>query len=131
MNTSNLDIIINVNPVTKKNHGQIIMCKNRPILLPSKPFLQYQKDVKPYLPTLSSPIDYPINIKCVFYMKTRRKVDLSNLISAISDVLVHYNIISDDNRNIIASYDGSLVLYDKDNPRTELSISPKSDYLPW
>lgn len=30
----------------------------------------------------------------------------------------------DDNSQIIVSHDGSRVLYDKDNPRTEVTISP-------
>lgn len=126
-----LSFSIPLNPVTKKNHGQIILCKGHPIMLPSKPYIEYEKACKPFMPTLNHPIDYPINLKCTFFMKSKRKVDLSNLISAISDILSKYNVILDDNRNIIASYDGSLVLYDKDNPRTIIEISPKHDYLSW
>ena len=83
------------------------------------------------MPNLQSPIDYPINLKCTFYMKTRRKVDLSNLLAAISDILSKYNVILDDNRNIIASYDGSRVYYDKDNPRTIIEITKINDYSQW
>lgn len=52
-----------------------------------------------------------------------RRVDLTNLLEAIDDVLVHTRVLEDDNSNIIVSHDGSRVLYDKENPRTEVYIS--------
>lgn len=68
-------------------------------------------------------ISAPVNVKCLFYMPTRRRCDLTNLLEAIDDVLVTYGVLADDNSNIIVSHDGSRVLYDKDNPRTEVVIS--------
>lgn len=56
-------------------------------------------------------------------MPTHRRVDLTNLLEAIDDVLVHTRVLEDDNSNIIVSHDGSRVLYDKENPRTEVYIS--------
>ena len=131
-----MQIIIPINPVTKKNHGRIVKKKTKygktiPIMLPSEAYEKYQKECKQYMPKLDKPIDYPINLKCTFYMQTHRKVDLSNLISAISDILTEYKVIIDDNRNIIASYDGSIVLYDKVNPRTEVEITKRNDYIQW
>jgi Holliday junction resolvase RusA-like endonuclease len=77
-------------------------------------------------------IDYPVNIKCIYYMPTRRKVDLSNLLNATLDLLVHYGILLDDNRNIVYSVDGSRVYYDKDNSRTEIEITRiKGDVELW
>lgn len=67
-------------------------------------------------------INAPVNIKCVFYMPTKRKVDLANLISAAMDTLVHYGVIEDDNSDIVVSNDGSRVYYDKHEPRTEIFI---------
>lgn len=55
-------------------------------------------------------------------MPTKRRVDLTNLLEAIDDVLVKYEVLKDDNSEIITSHDGSRVLYDKDNPRTEVVI---------
>lgn len=40
-------------------------------------------------------------------------------------------ILADDNRNIVASVDGSVVLYDKENPRTEVTITKKENYEQW
>ena len=58
-------------------------------------------------------------------MPTRRRVDLSNLIEAIHDIMTKYNCIVDDNCNIIYSIDGSCVKYDKENP--EYFIEYRSD----
>jgi Holliday junction resolvase RusA-like endonuclease len=117
---------IPLTPVTKKNHGQIIMCKGRPIMLPSKPYIQYEKDCKIFLPH-GEPIDKPINVKAIYYMPTRRRVDLVNLHSALHDILVKHQVITDDNSNIIVSTDGSRVEYDKENPRTEVEITEVCD----
>lgn len=92
----------------------------RVILLPSKQYRQYEKDCEPFLPRLG--IDFPVNVRAVYYMPTRRRVDLCNLHEALCDILVRYGVITDDNCRIIVSMDGSRVLYDKDIPRTEVDI---------
>lgn len=116
------EIIINIPPRTKKNSQQIIMIKGRPMIIPSKLYKQYEKDCKSFIPKIET-IDYPVNLKCVYYMPTRRRVDLNNLLEATTDMLVHYKVLKDDNSNIVYSHDGSRVFYDKDNPRTEVYIS--------
>lgn len=68
-------------------------------------------------------IDYPVNVKCLFYMPTKRKCDLTNLLEAIDDIMVKAGLLKDDNYTIIEAHDGSRVLYDKDNPRTEIEIT--------
>lgn len=117
---SDFEFIINLSPVTKKNHGRIIRKGNRPILLPSEQFIKYQDAAWMFLKPLN--IDKQCNIKCLFYMPTRRIVDLVGLLQAVDDVLTHYNVIKDDNSRIVAGHDGSRVLYDKENPRTEVYI---------
>lgn len=65
-------------------------------------------------------------------MDTRRKVDLPNLEEAIDDILVKYNVVSDDCRDIIAAHDGSRVYHDKENPRIEVTITPLlEEYEQW
>ena len=59
-----------------------------------------------------------------FYTDTRRKVDKTNLESAMLDILVHYGVLADDCRDIVYSTDGTCVEWDRDNPRTEISIRP-------
>ena len=56
-------------------------------------------------------------------MPTKHRVDITNLHSALHDILVHYQVIEDDNSNIVKATDGSRVLYDKENPRTEIYIT--------
>ena len=129
--TSSINFTIDVCPVTKKNHSQIIVVRGRPMIIPSKPYRQYEKDCSYFLPNLDKPIDYPINLKCVFYMQARRRVDLCNLQEAICDILVHYGVLADDNRNIVYTMDGSKVLYDKEKPRTEIEITKINDFQEW
>jgi len=119
-------IVIPVTPITKKNHSQIIMVKGRPMLIPSKQYKQYEKDCAAFLMGVE-PFLGACNVKCLFYMPTRRRVDLVNLLEATCDILVHYGILIDDNSNIIVGHDGSRVLYDKENPRTEITITEIKD----
>lgn len=116
-------------PITKKNSQQIITNPRtkRPMIIPSAKFRQYQKDAGVFLRGKFSKIEDPINIKAIYYMPTRRRVDLTNLHEALHDVLVHYGVITDDNSSVIVSTDGSRVKYDKDNPRTEVTITPAED----
>jgi Holliday junction resolvase RusA-like endonuclease len=76
-----------------------------------------------FIPRPKTPIDFPVNVKCLFYMPTRRRCDLTNLLEAIDDVMVAAEVVVDDNSTIIAGHDGSRVLYDKENPRTEVVIT--------
>ena len=99
-------IVIPLPPVTKKNSSQIITVGGKPRLIPSKKYREYEKAARIFLKPLN--IDYPINVKCTFHMPTRRRVDLTNLLSAAADILVAHGVVTDDNRDIIASHDGSI-----------------------
>lgn len=116
--------IIKLPPVSKKNSQQILFNPRtgKRFIAPSKKYTEYEQNAGWFLPRRKEPIDYPINVKCLFYMPTKRKCDLTNLLEAVDDVLVKYGIIADDNYTIIESHDGSRVLYDKENPRTEIYI---------
>lgn len=121
-------------PVTKKNHGRIVMCGRYPKLLPSEAYERYTKAAMPFLKVIHNAvgtIDSPVNLKCVFYLDKRRKGDLAGYLQAVQDLLVEAGILADDNRNIVASVDGSAVLYDKENPRTEVTITRKENYEQW
>lgn len=122
-----LNYTVPVAPVTKKNSQQILTNpKNgRPFIVPSKAYKEYEDKAGWFLkPRPVKPISEPVQVKCLFYMPTHRRVDLNNLLSAATDVLVKHKILADDNCEIIVSHDGSRVLYDKANPRTEIEISP-------
>ena len=131
-----IKIVLPVTPRTKKNSQQIfykkINGKQIPFISPSKLYKEFEKECWKYLFDYSNLlIDYPVNVKCTFYMQSRRKVDLCNLEEAVCDVLVKYHVVSDDNRDIIASHDGSRVYYDKENPRIEIEITKLENYTQW
>ena len=127
MEKERIKIKIPIEPRTKKNSQQIIMVKGRPIIMPSKQYKAYEKECAAFIPKLEAPIDYLVNIECKYYMPTRRKCDLTNLLESTDDILVHYGVLEDDNYSIIYSHDGSRVYYDKENPRTEVLITPIGD----
>lgn len=111
-------ILIPIEPKTKKNSQQIVKTGSRHCIIPSKAYKEYEKQASLFMKPLG--IDYPVNVRCMFYMKTHRRVDLTNLLEAVDDVMVHAGVLKDDNCEIVAGHDGSRVLYDKDNPRTEI-----------
>lgn len=130
-----LSFIINFSPCTKKNSQQIFKKKLKNgktvrFITPSERFKDYQRHCAFAIPETGKPINTPINIKALYYMPSRRKVDITNLHSALHDVLTHYQIIEDDNCAIVVSTDGSRVSYDKKKPRTEIEIT-ESDFICW
>ena len=56
-------------------------------------------------------------------MPNRRRTDLNNLLEAVTDLLVHAGILADDHYGIVVSHDGSRCYVDRDNPRTEITIT--------
>ena len=56
-------------------------------------------------------------------MPDKRKRDIANYVEAIQDILVKYEILKDDNHNIVTSLDGTRMYIDKLNPRVEIEIT--------
>lgn len=120
-------------PRTKKNHQQIAGAGRRCPCCgkPAKQWIQQGGAYRQYAelaawqlrPVPGKPIDYPVNCRYVFYMATRRKVDGLNLAAALDDILVERGILADDNSHIVAGHDGTRVMYDPKNPRTEIYIT--------
>ena len=124
---------IDLAPATKKNSQRIFTKKTLtgklvPFIVPSKRFKDYQAECTFYMPRTKT-ITTPINIKAIYHMPTKRRVDLINLHSALHDVLVHYKVIEDDNSKIVVSTDGSRVRYSKENPRTEVEITDSQEIM--
>jgi Holliday junction resolvase RusA-like endonuclease len=109
-------------PITKKNSQRIVMRGNKPIILPSEKYKEYEDAALWFIPKRLT-IDFPVNVKCIFYMPNNRLCDLTNHLEAIDDVMVKAGLLKDDNYKIIASHDGSRVMVDKNNPRTEVEIT--------
>lgn len=114
-------------PRTKKNHSRIVVNKatGRPMVIPSREYKEYEERCGWYIGHKGEKLAVPVNLKCVYYMPTRHKVDLANLLGATCDILVHYGVLEDDNSRIVASHDGSEVRHDKNNPRVEITITEK------
>lgn len=115
-------ITIPLPPVTKKNSQRIVMVRNRPMILPSQKYKDYERDAMPALLPYRKGYTGPVNLRCLYYMPTRRRVDLCNLLEATCDLLVHHGVLADDNSAVVASHDGSRVLYDREHPRTEIFL---------
>ena len=128
-----MKIVIPLPPITKKNSSRIVKNRRtgRTMVIPSKRYADYEKACENLNLSLTEPIGYPCNVEMVYYMPTRRRVDLVNLQEATLDVLVKLGVLVDDNRNIVYTMDGSKVLYDKENPRTEITITPSNDFEEW
>ena len=114
-------------PVTKKNSQRILTNNKtgRKFIAPSQAYTTYEKTagwfIKGELRRLK--IATPVNVKMVYYMPNQRRVDLVNLQEATLDILVKYGVLADDSCKIVYTMDGSRVCFDKDRPRTEVTIS--------
>lgn len=129
MSSEAIKLTLPLTPISKKNSQQILINNRtgKPFIAPSQNYKIYERDCMYFLNRCTKPIDYPINLKCVFYMPTNRRCDLVNMLEAVCDVLVKAKVIEDDNYTIVAAHDGSRVEYDKNNPRTEITISRLSE----
>lgn len=135
-----LTYTIPLDPRTKKNHQMIAgsgqrcpFCgKHKKQFIRQGPaHNEYTVKAFPFLaPKPAAPISTPVKVTYRFYMATRRKVDGLNLAAAADDLLVFAGILEDDNAAIIKSHDGTRVLYDKQNPRTEIIITDYEEDAP-
>ena len=120
----NVQITLAGQPITKKNSQQIIKVGRRTMIIPSPQYRQYEKDCLMQIPKSARlGITSAVNMQCKYYMPTRRRVDLCNLLEATCDVLVAAGVLEDDNCRIVASHDGSAVYHDKKNPRVEITLT--------
>lgn len=118
-----MKIILYGDPRTKKNSARILKAHaNCRIVAPSEAFMQYQEKCLWQIKRPYSPISARVNVRCVYYMKTARRVDLANLIEATTDILVKAHVLEDDNSKIVAAHDGSRVELDRKTPRVEIEI---------
>ena len=119
---------IPIEPKSKKNSQMIVHAKGgREYIVPSPYYKKYERQCGEYMPWPKEPISRPVNVKAVFFKKTRQRCDLVNLQEALLDVLVKYRVLEDDKYTIVYSMDGSRVMYDKMRPRTEVTITPVDD----
>lgn len=113
---------------SKKNSQQILYNSRtkKPFISQSKLYKEFEQACGYYLNEYRLKISTPVNLKCTFYVQDKRKRDIVNLLNAIQDILVKYEVIEDDNYNIVSSIDGSRIIYRKDNPETIIEITDAS-----
>lgn len=121
-------------PVTKKNSMRMV--KNpktgKMFPLPSKQYKEYEREAGEHLkPRPVEPIDIPINVTVLYFLSRNKDgsipksvPDLTNLLEATDDLLVHYGIIKDDNALIVAGHDGSMVSFISGEPYSRVIIRP-------
>ena len=113
---------------SKKNSQQILRNRKtgKMFVSQSEIYKQFEQECGYYLLKYRKNINTPINLKCTFYVKDRRKRDIVNLLNAIQDILVKYGVIADDNYNIVQSIDGSRIIYEKGREETIVEIKEVS-----
>ena len=109
---------------SKKNSQQIIFNKNtgKPMIIQSKYYHEFEQNCGYFLQRYAKHIDYPVNLKCTFYVPDKRKRDIVNLLNAVQDILVKYDVIADDNYSIVVGLDGSRIIYEKGREETVIEI---------
>lgn len=118
-----MKIVLTGDPRTKKNSARILKSRSGGrFVAPSAAFEEYQTACLWQIRSPPEPISAPVNVRCVYYMATRRKVDLANLIEATCDILVKAGVLADDNSRIVSAHDGSRVELDRKNPRVEIEV---------
>lgn len=106
----------------KKNSQQILKNSKtgKYFISQSKAYKNFERECGLFLSKYRGlMISYPINLKCLFYVSDRIKRDLTNLENSIADILVKYEVLKDDNYNILAGWDGSRIIY---RPKVEPEI---------
>ena len=124
-----LTLTIYGEPRSKKNSMQIVKIGNSHRLIQGKNYRDYEQYATWQIAEADAAyhVDYRVNVKCIFYRSTKRRVDLSNLIAAADDILVHAGVLVDDNWKIVGGHDGSRIRFDPAAPRTEIEITEMTD----
>lgn len=124
-------LVLPFTPITKKNHQEIVVNRStgRAFVMPSPQYRLYENNCVRHIALVwhGDEIVRPVNVKCLFYMPTKRRCDLVNLLQAVDDILVKGGVLYDDNYRVVAGHDGSRVLLDRKNPRTEIFITEMED----
>lgn len=118
-----LKIVIPVAPLTKKDSPKMVYNRDddKMEIYKSKKYKDYCRIAGMYMDPLN--IDFPVNVKMTFFLPNRYPSSLLGLQEAVEEVLVDCNMLSTNDSRVLASTDGSRILFDKTFPRTEIEIS--------
>jgi hypothetical protein len=124
-------IVIPLNPPSKKNSQSIVNNnRGRPFIIPNLKYRQCIADIKKLGNTIYQfkrekivfPIETAVRVVAHYYRDSHRRIDGTNLESAMADILVTFGVLKDDDSKILNNTDGRRVYYDRERPRTELWI---------
>lgn len=128
-----MKLIIMGQPVSKKNKMQLVRVRGRLIPIPSVSYKAWLKGAKQQIKGQMDgvawvPFTTHIHLQVMIYRWSWRKIDLSNIIEAVQDMLQECRIIEDD--SLVRSLDGSRMEWGvpKDEARVEITIE---EILPW
>ena len=111
------------NPIPKKTSNRVVRAGKRIRILPSERHEAWLKSALWQLRAgwrSKSPLAGELWACAVFYRADRRRVDLSNLIESVGDVLERAGIIENDYN--VTSWDGSRRLVDPSHPRVVITL---------
>jgi len=128
-----LRFLIDGQAMSKKRNWCPMWVKGRPRIGLSAKYKAWEKDAVEYLWLQKHrygsnmlvpwvPIAEPVLVKMHFFLKGKRKIDLSNLYQGPEDALQAAGILQND--EVIAGHDGSRRHYGVDNPHVTITITP-------
>jgi len=98
--------------IAKTSDGRYILEYNKEYRQWLNGIRQDEWKIKACLKREELPINYPIRIECIFYLKRSKKHSaLSELIDSMLQVLVKFGIIKNKSSHIVKSIDGSKIVY--------------------
>ena len=105
---------------SKKNSKRIVSCGRFKRIIPSKAYLQWEKAAQGELYAIRERVyhDNPVHVMATFFYKGPRP-DIHGCMESLADCIEGILIAND---GLIESWDGTRIIHDKDNPRTEFSI---------
>lgn len=107
-------------PRTKKNSSRIVKRGKRKYIIPSPAFEKYQRTAKLIGDKPKNPIDYPVNLKAIYY-RERNIGDLVNFIQGTCDLLELWDVVKND--KWIMGLDGCRLSKDAKDPRVEIILT--------
>lgn len=118
-------LVIEGQPITKKNHQQMVTNKKTGKMIPvqSKAYRDYERDcLKQITGQHRQKFVGRLNLCCRYWMETHRAADLLNLLAATSDILEKAGVVMND-RDFVRVDGSEIVGVDKYSPRVEITIS--------
>jgi len=122
-----MNITIQGQTIAKKNSQRVVKMGQRHAIRASKAYESYAKGAVIDLMGLKWEGSYPVVIEIFFFRQTKRSFDLDNMVSSVLDILVNAKVIEDDSMlHVIPKIHKHGWQIEKDNPRTELTITEYS-----